>query len=219
MVEHSAWHDAIKKELPEGYYAKINAFLDEVYAKGQVFPPREKIFAALQETEMDQVKVVILGQDPYHDDGQAQGLSFSVPDDFPAPPSLQNILKELADDLGQERSHHDLTQWAEQGVLLLNSCLTVPAHHANGHANLIWEPFTDAVIKVVNQLEQPIVFVLWGAYARKKKFLLNNPKHLVIESPHPSPLSAYRGFFGSKPFSKANHFLMEEGSQAIDWLK
>lgn len=217
-MEHSAWHDAIKKELPEHYYGNINAFLNEVYHQGTIYPPREKVFAAIQTTALDDVKVVILGQDPYHGPKQAQGLSFSVPDDLPAPPSLQNILKELADDIG-ERTHHDLTPWAEQGVLLLNACLTVPAGNANGHQGLIWEPFTDAVIKVVNQLDKPVVFILWGGYARKKKTLITNPKHMVIESAHPSPLSAYRGFFGSKPFSQTNAYLMGQGEEPIDWLK
>ncbi|CRH92187.1 uracil-DNA glycosylase [Chlamydia trachomatis] len=218
MVEHSSWHQTIQEQLPEHYFGKINAFLDQVYQQGQVYPPREKVFAALQKTPLEEVKVVILGQDPYHGPGQAQGLSFSVPTDFPAPPSLQNILKELGQDLGMKKDH-DLTSWAEQGVLLLNACLTVPAGQANGHAGLIWEPFTDAVIKVVNAQEQPVVFILWGAYARKKKAMITNPHHLVLESAHPSPLSSYRGFFGSRPFSKANHFLAENGRSAIDWLR
>lgn len=215
-MQHSAWHDLIKAELPEHYFGKINQFLDAVYAGGIIYPPREKVFAAIQETALEAVKVVILGQDPYHGPGQAQGLSFSVPDSLPAPPSLQNILKELAEDVGVKASH-DLTPWARQGVLLLNACLTVPAGHANGHAGQIWEPFTDAIIKVVNKLEQPVVYILWGSYARKKKALITNPNHLIIESAHPSPLSAYRGFFGSKPFSQANAFLEAKGSQPIDW--
>ncbi|HFR3425745.1 TPA: uracil-DNA glycosylase [Streptococcus suis] len=217
-MEHSAWHELIKEQLPEHYFGKINQFLDQVYASGTVYPPREKVFAAIQTTELEKVKVVILGQDPYHGPGQAQGLSFSVPNSVPAPPSLQNILKELADDIGVKQDH-DLTAWAEEGVLLLNACLTVPAGQANGHAGQIWEPFTDAVIKVVNSLDQPVVYILWGAYARKKKALITNPNHLIIESAHPSPLSAYRGFFGSKPFSKANAFLRSKGSSEIDWLR
>lgn len=217
-MEHSAWHELIKEQLPEHYFGKINQFLDQVYTSGTVYPPREKVFAAIQTTALEKVKVVILGQDPYHGPGQAQGLSFSVPNTVPAPPSLQNILKELSDDIGVKQDH-DLTAWAEQGVLLLNACLTVPAGQANGHAGQIWEPFTDAIIKVVNDLEQPVVFILWGAYARKKKALITNPNHLVIESAHPSPLSAYRGFFGSKPFSKANAFLHSKGSTGIDWLR
>ncbi|HEL9598758.1 TPA: uracil-DNA glycosylase [Streptococcus suis] len=217
-MEHSAWHELIKEQLPEHYFGKINQFLDQVYASGTVYPPREKVFAAIQTTELEKVKVVILGQDPYHGPGQAQGLSFSVPNSVPAPPSLQNILKELADDIGVKQDH-DLTAWAEEGVLLLNACLTVPAGQANGHAGQIWEPFTDAVIKVVNSLDQPVVYILWGAYARKKKALITNPNHLIVESAHPSPLSAYRGFFGSKPFSQANAFLHSKGSSEIDWLR
>lgn len=216
-MEHSSWHDAIKATLPEGYFARINDFIREVYAKGTVYPPQDKIFTALQKTPLEQVKVVILGQDPYHGPGQAQGLSFSVPDDLAAPPSLQNILKELTEDIGQRQSH-DLTSWAEQGVLLLNACLTVPAGQANGHAGLIWEPFTDAVIQIVNQRVPRAVFILWGAHARQKKRLITNPNHLIIESAHPSPLSAYRGFFGSHPFSRANQFLIQTGQSPVDWL-
>ncbi|HEL2110993.1 TPA: uracil-DNA glycosylase [Streptococcus suis] len=217
-MEHSTWHELIKEQLPEHYFGKINQFLDQVYASGTVYPPREKVFAAIQTTELEKVKVVILGQDPYHGPGQAQGLSFSVPNSVPAPPSLQNILKELSDDIGVKQDH-DLTAWAEQGVLLLNACLTVPAGQANGHAGQIWEPFTDAVINVVNSLDQPVVYILWGAYARKKKALITNPNHLIVESAHPSPLSAYRGFFGSKPFTQANAFLSSKGSSEIDWLR
>lgn len=217
-MKHSAWHDLIKAQLPEHYFGKINQFLDYVYAGGTVYPPREKVFAAIQTTALDKVKVVILGQDPYHGPQQAQGLSFSVPNTVPAPPSLQNILKELANDIGI-KEEHDLTSWAEQGVLLLNACLTVPAGRANGHAGQIWEPFTDAIIKVVNNLEQPVVYILWGSYARKKKALITNPKHLILESAHPSPLSAHRGFFGSRPFSQTNDFLIAQGLVGIDWLK
>ena len=217
-MEHSRWHQLLKEALPEGYFYSINQFLDQVYASGTIYPPREKVFQALKTTNLEEVKVVILGQDPYHGPGQAQGLSFSVPDDIPAPPSLQNILKELAEDVGL-KSSHDLTPWAEQGVLLLNACLTVPAGQANGHAGLIWEEFTDAVIRLVSQEEEYVVFILWGAYARKKKSLIDASKHLVIESAHPSPLSAYRGFFGSRPFSRANAYLTEMGREPIDWLR
>lgn len=217
-MQHSAWHDAIKEYLPEHYYGKVKAFLAQVYQQGTVYPPQDKVFAALQKTSLEDVRVVILGQDPYHGPKQAQGLSFSVPDDLPAPPSLQNILKELEDDIGH-RAHHDLTTWAEQGVLLLNACLTVPAGNANGHAGLIWEPFTDAIIRLVNDLDRPVVFILWGGYARKKKALITNGQHLVIESAHPSPLSSYRGFFGSRPFSKTNAFLTKNQEAPIDWLK
>lgn len=217
-MQHSTWHDKIKAGLPEGYFGQIGRFMDGVYGAGLIYPPRDKVFNALTTTPLEEVKVVILGQDPYHGPDQAQGLSFSVPNNLPAPPSLQNILKELADDVG-ERAHHDLTTWAQQGVLLLNACLTVPAGQANGHAGQIWEPFTDAVIKVVNEKAEPVVFVLWGAYAKKKKALVTNPQHLVLESAHPSPLSAYRGFFGSRPFSQANAFLTAQGRGAIDWLR
>ena len=217
-MQHSAWHDAIKEYLPEHYYGKVKAFLAQVYQQGTVYPPQDKVFAALQKTSLENVRVVILGQDPYHGPNQAQGLSFSVPDDLPAPPSLQNILKELEDDIGH-RAHHDLTTWAEQGVLLLNACLTVPAGNANGHAGLIWEPFTDAIIRLVNDLDRPVVFILWGGYARKKKALITNGQHLVIESAHPSPLSSYRGFFGSRPFSKTNAFLTKHQEAPIDWMK
>ena len=217
-MEHSRWHQLLKEQLPEGYFKQINQFLDQVYASGTVYPPREKVFQALKTTNLEEVKVVILGQDPYHGPGQAQGLSFSVPDDIPAPPSLQNILKELAEDVGLKLSH-DLTPWAEQGVLLLNACLTVPAGQANGHAGLIWEEFTDAVIRLVSQEEEHVVFILWGAYARKKKSLIDVSKHLIIESAHPSPLSAYRGFFGSRPFSRTNAYLSEMGREPIDWLR
>ena len=217
-MQHSSWHQLLKEQLPEGYFKQINQFLDQVYASGTIYPPREKVFQALKTTNLEEVKVVILGQDPYHGPGQAQGLSFSVPDDIPAPPSLQNILKELAEDVGLKTSH-DLTPWAEQGVLLLNACLTVPASQANGHAGLIWEEFTDAVIRLVSQEEEHVVFILWGAYARKKKSLIDASKHLIIESAHPSPLSAYRGFFGSRPFSRANAYLKEMGRESIDWLR
>ena len=217
-MQHSSWHQLLKEQLPEGYFKQINQFLDQVYASGTIYPPREKVFQALKTTNLEEVKVVILGQDPYHGPGQAQGLSFSVPDDIPAPPSLQNILKELLEDVGVKTSH-DLTPWAEQGVLLLNACLTVPAGQANGHAGLIWEEFTDAVIRLVSQEEEHVVFILWGAYARKKKSLIDASKHLIIESAHPSPLSAYRGFFGSRPFSRTNAYLTEMGREPIDWLQ
>lgn len=211
------WLEPLKPEFAKPYYAQLYKKVKEEYTTHQIFPPSDMIFHAFEVTPLEDVKVVILGQDPYHGPGQAQGLSFSVPNDLPAPPSLQNILKELADDIGV-KPNHDLTAWAQQGVLLLNACLTVPAGMANGHAGQIWEPFTDAVIRVVNQQEQPVVFILWGAYARKKKALITASQHLVIESAHPSPLSAYRGFFGSRPFSRANAFLKAQGQTPIDWL-
>ena len=214
----NSWDDILADEFKKEYYLKLREFLKYEYSHFTVYPDMHDIFNSLKYTPYENVKAVIIGQDPYHGPNQAQGLSFSVPEDIPAPPSLQNILKELADDLGQ-RDHHDLTPWAQQGVLLLNACLTVPAGRANGHAGQIWEPFTDAIIKVVNQKETPVVFILWGGFARKKKALITNPIHHVIESAHPSPLSAYRGFFGSHPFSKANAYLTEDGLEPIDWLK
>lgn len=217
-MEHTSWHEKMKHQLAAGYFRQINQFLDQVYASDRIYPARDKVFAALQMTPLEEVKVVILGQDPYHGPNQAQGLSFSVPDQLPAPPSLRNILRELADDLG-EKSSHDLTSWAQQGVLLLNACLTVPEGQANGHAGQIWEPFTDAVIELVDQLDHPVVFILWGGYAQKKAKLIRNPQHLVIKSAHPSPLSAYRGFFGSKPFSQTNDFLKKTGQEPIDWTR
>ena len=180
-MEHFDMAQASERGTARSLFSKINQFMDQVYSQGTVYPPREKVFNALLETPFEEVRVVILGQDPYHGPHQAQGLSFSVPDSLPAPPSLKNILKELEEDLGP-RPFHDLTSWAEQGVLLLNACLTVPAGQANGHAGQVWEPFTDAVIKVLNQKDTPVVFILWGGYARKKKALVTNPKHAIIES-------------------------------------
>lgn len=217
-MELASWQAGLQQKLPQHYFQEMADFLDEVYEKGIVYPPRDKVFAALQNTPLEEVVLVILGQDPYHGEGQAQGLSFSVPASLAAPPSLQNILKELAADLGPKESH-DLTSWGQQGVLLLNACLTVPAGQPNGHAGQIWEPLTDAVIEMVNEQERPVVFFLWGAYARKKKKLITNPKHLILESAHPSPLSAYRGFFGSKPFSQANAYLVARGRKPIDWTR
>lgn len=211
------WLDLLADKLPTTYWAEVQAFLDQAYGSGLVYPARERVFASLEATSYEAVKVVILGQDPYHGPNQAQGLSFSVPESVPAPPSLRNILKELATDVG-ERPHHDLTAWAEQGVLLLNSVLTVPAGQANGHAALIWEPLTDAIISLLNQKSQPVVFILWGGFAQKKATLIRQPQHLVLKAPHPSPLSSYRGFFGSQPFSKTNTFLTSQGLAPIDWL-
>lgn len=211
------WLKQITPFLPTDYLAKMQSFMDQVYSKGVIYPPRAKVFAAFDHTSYANTKVLILGQDPYHGPGQAQGLSFSVPSDVKAPPSLQNILKELTEDIGI-KENHDLTSWADQGVLLLNACLTVPEHDANGHQGLIWEPLTDAVIKALNEKGDPVVFLLWGGFAKKKRKLISNGHHLVIESAHPSPLSSYRGFFGSKPFSKTNNFLQEHHIKPIDWL-
>lgn len=217
-MEHSDWYQLIKERLPDGYFAKINQFITQSYRQTLCYPKRENIFKALQLTSYKETKVVILGQDPYHGLGQAQGLSFSVPNEIKAPPSLVNILKELQDDIGYRESH-DLTGWANQGVLLLNACLTVEDGHANSHQGLIWEPFTDAIIALLNEKNEGVVFILWGAFARKKKSLITNKHHLIIESAHPSPLSSYRGFFGSCPFSRANQFLEKDNQSPIDWLK
>ena len=183
-----------------------------------VYPPADQIFTAFHLTPLDQVKVVIIGQDPYHEPNQAQGMSFSVRKGVAIPPSLVNIYQELHEDLGVPiPGHGDLTHWAEQGVLLLNTCLTVRAHEAFSHANIGWETFTDAAIRVIDREDRPIVFILWGTPARKKKALITNPKRLILESPHPSPLSAYRGFFGSRPFSKTNAYLVANHETPIDW--
>ncbi len=209
------WRELIIVESQKEYWQKMMAFLKDEYAFRRIFPAQSEIMRALLLTPLAKVKVVILGQDPYHEENQAMGLSFSVNKGVPIPKSLQNIYKELASDLGCSIPNHgDLTTWAEQGVLLLNAILTVRKGEALSHNGIGWEVFTDEVIKTVNSQDRPIVFILWGSYAISKKVLLNNPKHLIITSPHPSPLSAYRGFFGSRPFSKANSFLKDA---AIDW--
>lgn len=192
----------------------------KLYDTKVIFPPKECIFNALKYTSFENVKVVIVGQDPYHGVGEAHGLSFSVQDNVKVPPSLQNIYKELYDDLGVPiKKTGNLTGWAKQGVLLLNSVLTVEKDKASSHKGLGWELFTDYVIKVLNLKETPVVFILWGNFARSKKVLITNPNHYIIESPHPSPFSAYNGFFGSKPFSKTNDFLLKNKLTPIDWSK
>lgn len=212
------WHDAISGEFEKPYYKELREFLINEYRTKQIFPPKNDIFNALHFTPLSEVKVLLLGQDPYHDDNQAHGLSFSVHKGEKIPPSLQNIYKELQDDLGCPVPDHGyLKTWADQGVLLLNTVLTVRAHQANSHQNKGWEKFTDAVIHAVNSQDRPIVIFLWGKPAQSKRVMLNNPKHLVLMAPHPSPLSAYRGFFGSKPFSTANAFLKTHGVEEIDW--
>lgn len=217
-LAHTSWASSIKTKLTPEQITAIHQFLATVYQIQTVYPPKDKVFAALMATPLPQTKVVIMGQDPYHEVGQAQGLSFSVPDNVPAPPSLRNILKELTTDIGPRQSH-DLTTWAQQGVLLLNAVLTVPAGQANGHAGTVWEPLTDAIITTVSEDVSPKVFILWGKYAQSKRRLIDESKHLVLTSAHPSPLSAYRGFFGSRPFSKANAFLAAQNRTTIDWLK
>lgn len=212
------WLPALKGEFQKEYYKQLHKTVLNEYRTRQIFPAADDLFNAFHLTDLKDVKVVILGQDPYHDVGQAHGLCFSVKPGIPAPPSLVNIYKELQDDLGCYIPNNGyLVKWAEQGVLLLNTVLTVRAHQANSHRGIGWEQFTDAAIKVLNEQDRPIVFILWGKPAQMKKQMLTNPKHLILEAPHPSPLSSYRGFFGSKPFSKTNAFLMANGLQEIDW--
>ncbi|MBE6568029.1 MAG: uracil-DNA glycosylase [Ruminococcaceae bacterium] len=219
MVElHNEWDDILKDEFEKDYYLKIRKFLANEYRNRTVYPDMYDIFNALKYTPFSEVKAVIIGQDPYHEPNQAHGLSFSVQKGVEIPPSLVNIYKELEDDLGiKPPSHGNLVTWAKQGVLLLNATLTVRAHEANSHAGIGWQIFTDRVISLLNESPSPIAFLLWGANARRKKELITNKKHFIIESAHPSPLSAYRGFFGSRPFSKINQFLERNGRAPIDW--
>lgn len=213
------WDEYLKVEYSKPYYAKLYQTVQKEYASGRkIFPNQDDIFNAFHFTPLSKVKVVIIGQDPYHNDGQAHGLCFSVKQGIEIPPSLVNIYKELESDLGCYIPNNGyLKKWADQGVLMLNTVLTVRAHQPNSHRGIGWEEFTDAAISVVNKIDRPIVFILWGKPAQSKKRMLNNPKHLIIEGPHPSPLSAYRGFFGSKPFSRTNNFLVENHLEPIDW--
>ncbi len=212
------WLEPLSAEFKKPYYARLYKTVKEEYNTRQIFPEAKDIFSAFELTPFHQVKVVILGQDPYHNVGQAHGLCFSVKPGVEIPPSLVNIYQELHDDLGCYIPNHGyLTKWAKQGVLLLNTVLTVRAHAANSHRGIGWEEFTDAAIKALSELDQPMVFILWGRPAQSKKAMLHNPNHLILEAPHPSPLSAHRGFFGSRPFSKANEFLEAHGLEPIDW--
>lgn len=212
------WLDAINGEFKKDYYRDLYLFIKKECSTQVVYPAAEDIFNAFHLTPLSKVKVVIIGQDPYHNANQAHGLCFSVKPEVEIPPSLVNIYKELQSDLGCYIPNNGyLVKWAEQGVLLLNTVLTVRAHQAASHQGKGWEMFTDAIIKAVNEQDRPIVFILWGKPAQMKKKMLTNPKHLILEAPHPSPLSAYRGFFGSKPFSKTNDYLVEHGIEPIDW--
>lgn len=212
------WLSPLKPEFSKPYYAKLYKKVMEEYRTRLIFPPANDIFNAFELTPLNEVKAVILGQDPYHGDGQAHGLCFSVKPDVEIPPSLVNIYQELHDDLGCYIPNNGyLTKWAKQGVLLLNTVLTVRAHQANSHRGIGWEEFTNAAIRVLNEQDRPIVFILWGRPAQMKKSMLTNPKHFILEAPHPSPLSAYRGFFGSRPFSRTNEFLEQNGLTPIDW--
>lgn len=215
---HPSWKKLLHSEFDKGYFADLTGFVKEEYAKYTVYPPGPMIFNAFNLTPFDSVNVVILGQDPYHGTGQAHGLSFSVRQGVTKPPSLLNIFKEIRNDIGEEIPQDgDLTRWAKQGVFLLNSVLTVRQKHAGSHAGKGWETFTDAVIKTLSKNKENLVFLLWGNYARAKKDLIDQQKHLVLESPHPSPFSADRGFFGCKHFSKANEYLKDHGVKEIEW--
>lgn len=217
-IFHNDWAEFLNSELTKDYYLELRKFLVDEYRTRQIFPDMYDIYNALHYTSYQDTKVVILGQDPYHGDGQAHGLSFSVKPGVKAPPSLVNIFKELKDDLGCSVPNNGCLQpWTKQGVLLLNTVLTVRAHQANSHRNMGWEQFTDKIIELLNQREKPIAFILWGAPARRKKKMITNPQHFIVESAHPSPLSAYNGFFGSRPFSKVNEFLKATGQEPIDW--
>lgn len=212
------WLEPLSPEFRKPYYRKLHQTIVEEYQTRPIFPPSDDIFNAFHLTPLHEVKVVILGQDPYHNVGQAHGLCFSVKPDVDIPPSLVNIFQELHDDLGCGIPNNGyLVKWAKQGVLMLNTVLTVRAHQANSHRGIGWEEFTDAAIRILNEQDRPIVFILWGTPAQRKKAMLHNPKHLILEAPHPSPLSAYRGFFGSRPFSKTNDFLTANGLEPIDW--
>ena len=215
-----AWYEALRGEFAKPYYAALYKTIREEYSTRVIYPPSGDIFNAFSETPLDQVKAVILGQDPYQEYGQANGLCFSVYDGIMLPPSLVNIFKELSDDLGVPVPvSGDLTGWARQGVLLLNTVLTVRAHAANSHRGIGWERFTDAAIDAVAAQDRPIVFILWGRPAQEKRVRITNPKHLILASPHPSPLSAHRGFFGSRPFSKCNAYLAANGIAPVDWSR
>ena len=212
------WAPFLETEMQKDYYQKLRTILIKEYKTRTIYPDMYDIFNAMHYTPYDKVKVVILGQDPYHGPRQAHGLSFSVLPGVDAPPSLVNIFKELESDLGCRVPNHGcLKHWAEQGVLLLNTVLTVREYQANSHQGIGWEEFTDHIITLLNQRKEPMVFILWGRPAQRKQSMITNPDHLVITSPHPSPLSAYRGFFGSRPFSKANEFLAKHGMAPIDW--
>ncbi len=212
------WNRYLGCEYTKPYFSQLLLFLNDQFSNSVVFPSMDNIFTAFYLTPLEKIKVVILGQDPYHGDGQAQGLAFSVPEGMPLPPSLRNILLEYHDDLGYVMpTSGDLCKWAEEGVFLLNTVLTVRAGEAHSHKGKGWETFTDAVIKLISDKKENVVFILWGKPAQDKSKLIDESKHLILKAPHPSPLSSYRGFFGSKPFSKSNAYLIEHGINEIDW--
>lgn len=214
----NSWDIYLKDEFNKEYFKNILKQIEKEYKEKTCYPPKNEIFNAFRYTTYENLKVVIIGQDPYHGENQAEGLSFSVKNTVPRPPSLQNIFKELESDLKIKiPTNNSLIPWAKEGVLLLNAVLTVEEKRPASHQMIGWETFTDEVIKIINKKESPVVFILWGNFARNKKKLITNPNHFIIESPHPSPFSAYNGFFGSKPFSKTNNYLISKGIKPINW--
>ena len=211
------WTEILAPIKNTEYFTTLWEKVKEEYQTTKCFPPKNQIFRTIELTPFEEVKVVIIGQDPYHNDNQANGLCFSVSDKVTAPPSLKNIFKELEDDLGIKKISNELEMWAKQGVLLLNATLTVRAHEANSHKDLGWEQFTDFIIKEISDKKENVVFVLWGAFAQKKAGLIDTSRHFIIQSAHPSPFSVHKGFFGSRPFSKINQFLKEKGKEPINW--
>ena len=216
----TTWNEILSEEMKKDYYQELQAFVQKRRAEVRVFPEEKNVFKALELTPFESVKVVILGQDPYHGFGQAHGLSFSVQKGTPLPPSLRNIYKELQEDLGGELpTEGDLSHWAKQGILLLNTVLTVEEGNANSHKGMGWETLTNRLIESLNELNHPVIFILWGKPAQDKEKLITNLSHVILKAPHPSPLSAYRGFFGSKPFSKVNEILIQQGQTPIRWIE
>ena len=214
----TTWNEILAEEMQKDYYQELQAFVQKRRAEVRVFPEEKNVFNALELTPFESVKVVILGQDPYHGFGQAHGLSFSVQKGIPLPPSLRNIYKELQEDIGGELpTEGDLSHWAKQGVLLLNTVLTVEEGNANSHKGMGWERLTNRLIESLNELKHPVIFILWGKPAQDKEKLITNSNHVILKAPHPSPLSAYRGFFGSKPFSRVNDILIQQGQTPIRW--
>ena len=214
----TTWNEILAEEMQKDYYQELQAFVQKRRAEVRVFPEEKNVFNALELTPFESVKVVILGQDPYHGFGQAHGLSFSVQKGIPLPPSLRNIYKELQEDIGGDLpTEGDLTHWAKQGVLLLNTVLTVEEGNANSHKGMGWERLTNRLIESLNELKHPVIFILWGKPAQDKEKLITNSNHVILKAPHPSPLSAYRGFFGSKPFSRVNDILIQQGQSPIRW--
>ena len=216
----TTWDEILAEEMQKDYYQELQAFVQKRRSEVRVFPEEKNVFNALELTPFESVKVVILGQDPYHGFGQAHGLSFSVQKGTPLPPSLKNIFKELQEDIGGEfPTEGDLSHWAKQGVLLLNTVLTVEEGNANSHKGKGWERLTNRLIESLNELKHPVIFILWGKPAQDKEKLIINPNHVILKTPHPSPLSAYRGFFGSRPFSRVNDILIQQGQTPIRWTE